>query len=303
MATFSEKTPPPFNAKHDNYEKWKRKLSLWESITDVDKKKRGSLIIVRLDEDTQDSIWESVEDADIKSDTGAQHVTNHMDKLFKRDDTLSAYEDYEAFETYQRPAGMSIVAYCREFERKLKKVQTAGTTLGDHILSYRLLKSARLTASQLELLRATAKDMSYKEVTTQLKKTFKSEDKDCGGDVKVKEEPEDSIIDSVEYVEQDTLFGRSSRNYNNDKWSSRKSDKGRGKSWQGRGANSQSGADNKESKGQKKRGKNPLDQYGRVTRCIHCESINHWIKDCPDVSEKEQKTYISFECEDHELDS
>ena len=281
MATFSEKTPPPFNAKHDNYEKWKRKLSLWESITDVDKKKRGSLIILRLDEDTQDSIWESVEDADIKSDTGAQHVTNHMDKLFKRDDTLSAYEDYEAFETYQRPAGMSIVAYCREFERKLKKVQTAGTTLGDHILSYRLLKSARLTASQLELLRATAKDMSYKEVTTQLKKTFKSEDKDCGGDVKVKEEPEDSIIDSVEYVEQDTLFGRSSRNYNNDKWSSRKSD----------------------YKGQKKRGKNPLDQYGRVTRCIHCESINHWIKDCHGVSEKEQKTYISFECEDNELDS
>ena len=281
MATFSEKTPPPFDAKHDNYEKWKRKLSLWESITDVDKKKRGSLIIVRLDEDTQDSIWESVEDADIKSDTGAQHVTNHMDKLFKRDDTLSAYEDYEAFETYQRPAGMSIVAYCREFERKLKKVQTAGTTLGDHILSYRLLKSARLTASQLELLRATAKDMSYKEVTTQLKKTFKSEDKDCGGDVKVKEEPEDSIIDSVEYVKQDTLFGRSSRNYNNDKWSSRKSD----------------------YKGQKKRGKNPLDQYGRVTRCIHCESINHWIKDCPDVTEKEQKTYISFECEDNELDS
>ena len=135
MATFSEKTPPPFNAKHDNYEKWKRKLSLWESITDVDKKKRGSLIILRLDEDTQDSIWESVEDADIKSDTGAQHVTNHMDKLFKRDDTLSAYEDYEAFETYQRPAGMSIVAYCREFERRLQKVQTAGTTLGDHILS------------------------------------------------------------------------------------------------------------------------------------------------------------------------
>ena len=49
--------------------------------------------------------------------------------------------------------------------------------------------------------------------------------------------------------------------------------------------------------------KNPVDRYGRVTKCSICESIFHWVRDCPEKeSEKEdqislfsneiQKTYL-----------
>ena len=32
----------------------------------------------------------------------------------------------------------------------------------------------------------------------------------------------------------------------------------------------------------KRRGRNPLDIYGNVTRCSICDSINHYQKYCPD---------------------
>ena len=55
---FTDKTPPCFNAKYDDYSKWKRKLNLWKSVTEVEKKKHAGLILLRLDDDTQDTILE-----------------------------------------------------------------------------------------------------------------------------------------------------------------------------------------------------------------------------------------------------
>ena len=49
-----------------------------------------------------------------------------------------------------------------------------------------------------------------------------------------------------------------------------------------------------------RRGRNPLDRYGRVTHCNVCYSINHWADDCPDKNYREEKknneklTSVSF---------
>ena len=32
--------------------------------------------------------------------------------------------------------------------------------------------------------------------------------------------------------------------------------------------------------------KNPTDKYGRITRCSFCQSIYHWVRDCPDKDEE-----------------
>ena len=32
------------------------------------------------------------------------------------------------------------------------------------------------------------------------------------------------------------------------------------------------------------KGKNPLDSDGEITRCHHCQSINHWMPNCPDLA-------------------
>lgn len=37
-------------------------------------------------------------------------------------------------------------------------------------------------------------------------------------------------------------------------------------------------------------GANPLDRYGRRTRCAICQSVYHWVKDCPHKNEHAKLT-------------
>ena len=58
---------------------------------------------------------------------------------------------WKAFETFRRPANMSIQGFLNEFDKRLYKTKSYGTVqLGD-ILAYRLLKSANLSNNHEEL--------------------------------------------------------------------------------------------------------------------------------------------------------
>ena len=145
MSSFSEKTPPAFDKKMDVYSKWKKKFTIWQSITDVADTKQGGYLILRLDDSTQEAVLESVSTNDIKTDQGVTKILPALDKMFEVDKSVTAYEAYEDFECYKRPANLSIKDYCAEFQSKLAKVQTDGTTLGDPFLAYLLIKSANLS--------------------------------------------------------------------------------------------------------------------------------------------------------------
>ena len=43
------------------------------------------------------------------------------------------------------------------------------------------------------------------------------------------------------------------------------------------------------SNNSRKRGRNPLDQYGNVIRCHYCDSINHLNNACPDRQQRQQQ--------------
>ena len=69
------------------------------------------------------------------------------------DPSVLAYEAHEQFEGYRRPANLSIKEYSLEFEKKVAKLKASGTVLADNILCYRLLKSANLSDSELQLVK------------------------------------------------------------------------------------------------------------------------------------------------------
>ena len=286
MASFTDKTPPPFDKNVDNFVKWKKKLSLWKKVTDVADVKQGSLIILRLDDDTQDQVLELVSEEDIGSAEGAKKVLDALDGLFKVEESVTTYETYEEFENYKRPVGVSMKEYCSEFQRKVKKVEATGTKLADVVLAYRLLKSANLDESEIRLLKATTDKMTYADMTKQLKWVFNSEDNKAvsSSGVRIKEEPTRVRIkeEPTDIVELDTMYGGSYRRY----------DKGKRSDNIGRDMKKDDYS-HEEKRGvyKKKRGKNPLDKYGNVTRCLECDSVNHYVKDCPDVVKKSHKTY------------
>ena len=48
-----------------------------------------------------------------------------------------------------------------EFDKRLFKTKTYGTTMSDDILAYQLLKSANLSTDHEELIKATIPDLQY----------------------------------------------------------------------------------------------------------------------------------------------
>ena len=105
---FTEKTPPPFDRKLDVYSKWEKKFELWQSITDVAATKQGGLLILRLDDDTQDTILDEVTIAQIKAEDGVNTVITKLNEMFPVDETLTAYEAYKEFTNHKRPPNLSI---------------------------------------------------------------------------------------------------------------------------------------------------------------------------------------------------
>ena len=163
-SAISDKSPPFFDKNKDNYSKWKKKLTLWQTITDVDQKKQGGLITLKLDDETQELVLESISATDISSDEGAQKVIDYLDGLYQKDKSTTEFEIYEEFEIYRRPNNLKMKDFITEFEKRWKRTSSQGTALSDNVLAYRLLKSANLNPRKEELLRATVTSMSYKAV-------------------------------------------------------------------------------------------------------------------------------------------
>ena len=67
MSFFSDKTPPSFDKKINNYEIWKKKFSIWQNVTDIDDTKQGGMVVLNLDEETQAAIFDAVTCDDITS--------------------------------------------------------------------------------------------------------------------------------------------------------------------------------------------------------------------------------------------
>ena len=104
MATaYSDKTPPPFNSKTDDFSKWVKKFNLWTSITDLPKVKRGASLVLRLDDDTQDTILELISEEDINKEDGTKTIIDKLKEIFKKDESVTAFEMYEELENYRKP--------------------------------------------------------------------------------------------------------------------------------------------------------------------------------------------------------
>ena len=169
-STYSEKVPPAFNKKTDDYTRWKKKFDVWEIITDVADTKRGGLLFLRLDDDTQDDVLETVTTAQLKEADGANKVITALNRIFQKDESVTAFEDYEDFTNYERSSGVSIAEYCHQFHRKYLKVKASGTELSEPVLAYSLLRSANLSDTDVKLVRATINTLTYDAMKLQLKK-------------------------------------------------------------------------------------------------------------------------------------
>ena len=268
---------PPSLSSCSSYEVWLKELKIWQIFTDLAKSKQGPAIFLTLEGRSREAVLE-LEPEKIGADDGVATIIEKLDSLFLKDKTQSAFEAYDAFEKFRRPHDMSINDYIIEFERLMEKTKTYKTTMSTDILAYRLLKSANLTESHEQLARATAPELKYESVKKQLKKIFGDSPSECDKDQDFSSNVKDEIF--YESTGSDEAYygsynqgSRGGRRLYRQPTTSQNRGRGfvRGTQMSRRGQNAT------------RRGKNPLNDKGEYSRCVICESINHWAVDCPDA--------------------
>ena len=263
MANF--KNPPKFSAE-TSYENWVKELKLWALCSKVEKNEQGPAVALTLEGRAKAAVLE-MEIEELNAEDGLPKLIAKLDGLFLKDENQRVYAAYEEFETYSRPADMSIDDFISDFERLYNKVKAYKIELPDPVLAYRVLKSANLVQTKVELVRATITTMSYKDMITQLRKL---EDMVVSKhDTRVKEESED------------VLYGREYGRRGRGRPRGNRGGRGRGRGWKNRNNS------------------NPTDESAEVTKCFICKSAQHWARDCPNQNAEGPNSDSYFEEEVH----
>ena len=325
MSSTSYNKAPPKLSGCKTYNDWVKLIGIWLTLTPLEKSKQGPALILSLEGKAQEVALQ-LDASEISADNGAQNVIEKLNSLYKKDALIEKFNDVESYETYKRPSECSIKDFIVEFEKRLYKIKSHGIQPSDDLSAYRLLKAANLSSTHEQMVKATINNLSFVEIKTKLSKifsvdsnilsdnldkfnikeeaTFYSDRNECSS-ANVPLEESDDCSDE----ENDTFFmkrGKSNRYQNT------RQDQYRGKSYGTRpkkyvtrtnNATEQPwrSDDRKRASNTSQKGKNPLDKEGNSTRCLNCESINHWAHNCPDKSNSEQ-TYIIHEIVLHHND-
>ena len=132
MATGSSFKTPPALSKSSSYENWKKELKAWERLTEVKDNKRGLAVLLSLEGKAKDAILDLDIDQ-LSNHNGVKIITDKLDTLYLKDKAQMAYEAYDKFEKFHRPADMSIKDYVNEFERLLNKTKSYGTSISTDV--------------------------------------------------------------------------------------------------------------------------------------------------------------------------
>ena len=269
----NHKVPPPFK-KGEDFELWKKKLKIWQSVTPIEPKKQAGTIFLSLDDEAQTAILE-LDETLLSSDEGVTNVLNRLNTLYQKDRTQSAFEALEEFEALKRKDGTLIKDFCNQFELAYNKAKQYGTQLSTDVLAFRLLKSANLRDEQVELVKATVGQLNFDNMKAHLKKihvnvgsnssaeygagALKSEfetfytEQDCMLQPQIEPEEEDTYSSQQRYgpslpVEEENFFT------------------------------------------QQRRRPNIPDEFGKPTKCSFCHSIYHYVSRCPDAPRPQTQT-------------
>ena len=79
---------------------------------------------------------------------GVSKIIKRLNKIYRKGELSQKYNALEAFQTYKRKGSTSMGDFLTEFEKRLHKTRTYGTTMSDDLLAYHLLKAANLKVSE-----------------------------------------------------------------------------------------------------------------------------------------------------------
>ena len=198
---------PAFDGTASSYKKWKKLVSLWQTVCDEeDTKKQGVMLIMHMHSKASDIVID-------ETDTSVDKITAKLDTIFENDnDLMDIFDDFYKF---RRTEGQTMKEYIHHFENKATKLKSGGLEIPDLILSYMILEAARLLENDKRIAKATCKDKTLKESKEVLLRLTDSQispsssASNLSSQIKVKEEQEVTFYGGHE--EDEVLYNQDRR--------------------------------------------------------------------------------------------
>ena len=301
-------SPPIFDpeCREKSYEVYRTELSFWAKFTSLPKRKMGLAVALSLPEGSniRTKLFSELSIEDLDCDSGLTKLLEYLDKIYLKDDLISAREIFTEFIRFTKKDKDTMESYIMEFDRLYRKAEKYDILkVANGAKGFMLLESAKLEHKDEQLVLTGVnfdeKDRIHEQMSASLIKFHGKQvitNKDKSGSIQVKDE--------------DSFY---SAGYKNRGASGGYSASGRGASGgysaSGRGNSIQFQRQNKNQYSPvvntPKKKMNWLDSQGNVTRCRHCGSKFHYVRGCPDrdVYEKPnvyETTHISdenYDCE------
>lgn len=287
MAAQSYKIPPRMT-EQKSYDTWKNEIKMWRLVTELDKKKQALAIALSLTGKAREAALE-IPAENLNSDDGVDKLLEKLDQLFKKDTIDSAYEAYKNFDAFYQGESVPMTDYIAQFEILYRKMEKYEMKLPDAILAFTLLEKANLEKKDRQMALTACSDIKYETMKSALKRIFgdqhkrnqavslglgklgsglTSSDMDMPNVDKLNIDGrpiKQELTEEVLVSSYQTQGYRSGRNRVRPRYRS------------------------KPSTDDSIPGTNPINRYGKRTKCAICQSIFHWAKDCP---HKEQSANV-----------
>ena len=266
---FSLKIPPRMESE-DKYEEWKSDILIWKSLTDLAVTKMALAVHLTLNGRARVASAELGQAILGKAD-GLDKLLEKLDTLFLKDKSTRQYSIFREFFNLKRKEGQLIEDYITEFEQILFKLGVQNMNLPEPVSAFMLLNSSGLSEMDSKMVLSSTKEINLVEMKTAMTRIL-------GGKINLNRFDGCPIKDEPVFEVQEAMYNQ---------YEKRGQKFGKGNGFRGRGNSNSRGNiySNKQSSNNSDRKTNPLNRYGKPSRCAVCGSVYHWAKSCPDQEE------------------
>lgn len=258
MTDFSLKHPPTLHS-DEEYETWKRDVTLWCELT-VPVEKQAISVNLCLKGRARIAASE-IPIADLKKTAGFDTLIERLDDLFLADKGSRQFAVFSEFYKTKKSDGQTLDAYISSFEHVCYKMEAQDMKLPDAVTAFMLLESCNFSDTEKKLVMSSIPEVSYDNMKVAIKRIFG----EIAGNKVAMEIKDEPVFQSEAFYLRGNARGRGAFQRG----------RGRGNTLQ-RGGNASRGS---------KRKLNPLDKNGNPTKCVICGSKYHWANSCPDSYE------------------
>lgn len=235
------KVPPKFDETRP-YECWKNEVNVWKRITELDKKKQALAIALGLEGRAREIAMEISADQ-LDQDDGMETLLAKLDGVFLREEKDRTYEAYSHFDRISKDSSVSMEDYIIDFEQRYNRMKKYNMALPDAVLAFKLLDTACLDRKDRQLALTACTELTFTSMKSALKRIFGGKP---GASSAIQLNQEAAFL-----ADQRPVKGRRNTAF---------------------------------PSGQQRTplpGTNPLDKFGKRSRCAVCQSTYHWARDCP----------------------